>query len=249
MHAVARLKAAMLEASTKPFVARGGHSRRCQACRLPEAYCLCEHRPAMDVRAGFCLLMGDGEAYKPSNTGWLVADMVRDTFAFPWARTTVEPALLALLADPQWMPYVVFPGEFAKGRAVVEAVANECRADASGNTARRPLFILLDGTWTQGRKMFNKSPYLNDFPVLSLEPGDASRYELRRSNRTDHFCTSEVAAMCLALAGEVHAAQVLDAYLDVFSEHYLHAKRNMRMPEGLAAHEHLKTLLALPATP
>ncbi len=242
MHSVARLKASLLKVSTKPFVARGGHSSRCDACRLPLAHCLCEHKPAMDVRAGFCLLMGDGEAYKPSNTGWLVADMVQDTFAFPWARTTVDPALLDLLADPQWQPYVVFPGEFSKGRSVVETVAEECRAGASGNTARRPLFILLDGTWTQARKMFNKSPYLNAFPVLSLQPGDASRYALRRSNRTDHFCTSEVAAMCLALAGEMRAAQVLDAYLDVFSEHYLLAKRNMRLPEHLAVHDHLKAL-------
>jgi DTW domain-containing protein YfiP len=54
--------------------------------------------------------MGDIEALKPSNTGWLVADVLADTYAFGWARTETDPALLALLADPQWQPYVVFPG-------------------------------------------------------------------------------------------------------------------------------------------
>jgi DTW domain-containing protein YfiP len=31
----------------------------------------------------------------------------------------VDPALLALLADPQWQPYVVFPGEFVAPERVV----------------------------------------------------------------------------------------------------------------------------------
>ena len=30
-----------------------------------------------------------------------------------------------------------------------------------------PLFIMLDGTWAEARKMFRKSPYLNQFPVFS----------------------------------------------------------------------------------
>jgi hypothetical protein len=62
---------------------------------------------------------GDIEPLKPSNTGWLIADVVADTFAFGWARTEVDPALLALLADPQWQPYVVFPGEFVAPERVV----------------------------------------------------------------------------------------------------------------------------------
>ena len=45
--------------------------------------------------------------------------------------------------------------------------------------------------------MFRKSPYLNHLPVLSLQPEQLSRYHLRRSTRMDHFCTSEVGALCL----------------------------------------------------
>jgi len=53
--------------------------------------------------------------------------------------------------------------------------------------------------------MFRKSPYLDRFPVLSLQPEQISRYRLRRSRREDHFCTSEVGALCLELAGEIPA--------------------------------------------
>ena len=60
--------------------------------------------------------------------------------------------------------------------------------------------------------------------MLSLQPDHATQYRLRRSGRDDHFCTSEVAALCLRLAGESAVASTLDAYLDVFTHHYLRAK-------------------------
>ena len=119
-HAVARLRAARLARSAKPFLARGGpRGERCAGCRLVPSHCLCALRPAVPTRAGVCLIMADIEPLKPSNTGWLIADVVTDTFAFGWARTEVDPALVALLADPQWQPYVVFPGEFVAAERVV----------------------------------------------------------------------------------------------------------------------------------
>jgi DTW domain-containing protein YfiP len=181
--------------------------------------------------------MADIEALKPSNTGWLVADMVPDTFAFGWARTEVDPALTTLLADPQWQPYLVFPGEFVDAARVVTEVQ-----PGEGNTSKRALFVLLDATWPEARKMFRKSPYLDKLPVLSLQSEQLSSYKLRRSQRDEHFCTSEVAALCLALAGEAHAAETLAAYLDVFTDHYLKAKQQQPVDADDAAHQRLRAL-------
>ena len=90
--------------------------------------------------------------------------------------------------------------------------------------------------------MFRKSPYLDSLPVLSLQAETLSRYRLRRSKRGDHFCTSEVAALCLALAGDTLAAQTLDAYLDVFTTHYLQAKNQLPLDWQDAAHQRLRGL-------
>lgn len=229
-HAVARLRAQRLARSVKPFMARGGiKGERCPGCRLVPSHCMCCVRPAVHTRAGVCLLMADTEPLKPSNTGWLIADVVPDTFAFGWARTEVDPALLALLADPQWQPLVVFPGEFVAPERMARSVP-------AHGTGKRPLFILLDATWPEARKMFRKSPYLNDFPVLSLNPEQVSRYVLRRSRRQDHFCTSEVAALCLEMAGEALVANTLQAYLEVFTHHYLQAKHQQPPDWGGQAH-------------
>jgi DTW domain-containing protein len=240
-HAVNRLRSARLARSSKPFLARGGpRGERCAGCRLLPSHCLCALRPAVPVRAGVCLIMADIEPLKPSNTGWLIADVVAGTSAFGWARTSADPALLALLADPQWQPYLVFPGEFvAAGRVVTELLPIETQDTGNG---KRPLFVLLDATWPEARKMFRKSPYLDHLPVLSLQSEQLSNYRLRRAQRDNHFCTSEVAALCLALAGETHAAQTLEAYLDVFTTHYLNAKQQLPVDLDDAAHQRLRRL-------
>ena len=234
-HAVSLLRAERLARSTKPFMARGGFKReRCEGCRLVGSHCLCALRPSVQARAGVCLLMADIEPLKPSNTGWLVADVVADTFAFGWSRVETDPALLALLSDPQWQPYVVFPGEYAAPERVVRGVHEE--------TGKRPLFILLDGTWAEARKIFGRSRYLDRLPVLSLELEQVSQYKLRRSRRDDHFCTSEVAALCFELAGEPRVAQTLSAWLDVFTHHYLEAKNQRPIAWDGAAHLRLREL-------
>jgi DTW domain-containing protein YfiP len=234
LNAVKRLRDARMAISGKPFVARGSRAPRCPHCRVIPAYCLCALRPDVSTRAGVCLVMSDIEPLKPTNTGWLIADVVSDTFAFSWARTVVDPALLALLADPQWAPVVVFPAEFVEPERVVTT--------APVSAGKRPLFILLDATWPEACKMLRKSPYLDHIPVLTLQSDQLSRYRIRRSRRDNHLCTSEVGALCLAMAGEQHAADTLEAYLDVFTNHYLNAKLALPLDFDDAAHQRLQAI-------
>ena len=176
------------------------------------------------------------EPLKPTNTGRLIADCITDTYAFVWSRTSVAPELLELLADPQWQPYVVFPAEYAQnGQPVVS------RIEPQGG--KRPLLIILDATWTQARKMFRKSPWLDGLPVLSLQTEQLSRYRLRRSTREEHLCTVEVATACLGLAGEDATANLLNDYFDVFTDAYLASRGNWgvtaSLPSRLRLAEHL----------
>lgn len=236
-HAVSRLRDQRLARSQKPFLARGALLVRCLRCRVSEAYCMCAWQPQVSANSAVCLLMYDAEPLKPTNTGWLIADVVPDTLAFSWSRTEVDPNILAVLADPQWQPYVVFPEEYIPAERVVHSVPN-AELQAAG---KRPLFIVLDGTWTEARKMFRKSAYLADLPVLSLQPKDISSYRLRRSTRDDHLCTAEVTALCLHLADDTEAATALETWFARFSRHYLAGRK----PPSVAEKEALRNGTAL----
>ena len=232
-HAVSRLRDQRLARSKKPFLARGAYLIRCERCRVGIRYCMCAWQPKETAQSAVCLLMYDAEPLKPTNTGWLIADVVPDTFAFSWSRTEVDKNILALLADPQWQPYVVFPGEYVPAERVVHDI-DGAKLKSAG---KRPLFIILDGTWTEARKMFRKSAYLVDLPVLSLQPDDISRYRLRRSTREEHLCTAEVAALCLHLADDTAAALALEKWFARFSRHYLAGRKPPSVAEQQALQE------------
>lgn len=215
-NAVLRLRAARLARATRPFLARGNRTRRCQRCLLPEKNCLCATLSPQQARSRFCLVMFDSEPMKPSNTGRLIADILPDTLAFGWSRTEPDPALLAAVRDPQYQPMVVFPATYAdEGRPVLNS------PPLSG---KPPLFIVLDGTWTEARKMFRKSPWLDALPVMSLNLTRPSNYQLRVAHAAGQHCTAEVAAELLLQAGDTSAGEALFQHFDLFRQRYLAGK-------------------------
>ena len=215
-NAVLRLRAERLARATRPFLARGNRTIRCQRCLLPQKNCLCATISPQPARSRFCLVMFDTEPMKPSNTGRLIADILPDTKAFGWSRTEPDPALLAAVQNPDVQPMVVFPESYADaGRPIL---------NAPPLTGKPPLFIMLDGTWTEARKMFRKSPWLDGLPVMSLTLTTPSNYTLREAHGAGQHCTAEVAAELLAQAGDNAAAQALADHFNLFRQRYLAGK-------------------------
>ena len=223
---VTRLRREQLAKSTREFLARGGRVARCDTCLLAQAHCICDQRPVVnkELPLAFLFLMYQGEVYKPSNTGRLIADVIADNHAFQWQRTVHEPALLALLKDPQYQPVVVFPHEYADERLCIHS-PTELPQVASGE--KKPLFVMLDGTWREARKMF-RSPHLNDLPVLGIQPTTISQYQLREAFHEHQLCTAEVGIEVIRLAGEDAVADELARYFTVFRRNYLAGKANIR---------------------
>jgi len=216
MHAVQRLFQYRRSISTKPFRARGYNVIRCENCRIAEKHCICQYKPQCHSQAAFLLLMWDDEVLKPSNTGRLIADLITDTHAFIWKRTEVDEALLSLINDPKYQPFVVFPADYANENQQVVHQVTDIKPPA-----KQPLFILLDGSWREAKKMFRKSPYLEKFPVLSINlDAQNERYRLRKANGDDRLATAEVAAHVLRSYGEEDNGNLLDLWFDTFSQQY-----------------------------
>lgn len=225
IHALHRLYQQRRRQCTRPFLARGGRIERCINCMLLPYLCICSIKKTVPTNSAFLLLMYDDEILKPSNTGRLIADLIPDTFAFIWSRTQPEAQLLALLKEPHWQPIVIFPAEYAAPqRALVQA--------STLIESKRPLFILLDASWAQAKKMFRKSPYLDNFPVLSFSPESISRYLVRKAVKSNQLATAEVAGRALEFIGEIDNSEVMDLLFETFKENYMLGKERKQLPDN-----------------
>lgn len=212
----------------KPFTARGSYVVRCDECQLPQLNCLCPYRVETDARVRFWLITHRLERYKPTNTGRLIKDCLPHTEIFGWARTEPDPRLLQRLDDPRFAPFLIFPDDQDDYAARVTDYQDP-------GEHRIPVFIILDGTWRQARKMFRHSPYLDRLPIVSLHTERTTRYRLRTPASAQHLCTAEVAAELLRMSGDGNAAEVLDDYFDSFNQSYAASRRHERLESPSAA--------------
>ncbi|WP_369433877.1 tRNA-uridine aminocarboxypropyltransferase [Psychromonas sp. MME1] len=235
IHALHKLYQQRHSRCTRPFLARGGRIERCVHCMLLPYLCICSIKKTVPTNSAFLLLMYDDEILKPSNTGRLIADLIPDTFAFIWSRTEPDPKLLALLKDPCWQPIIIFPAEYSEQRLLKQMPLL--------TKGQRPLFILLDASWAQAKKMFRKSPYLDPFPVLSFSPESISRYLVRKAVKDNQLATAEVAGRVLEYIGETENAQTMDLLFETFKENYLLGKARKPLPENATQFALQKQLL------
>lgn len=220
----------------REFKARGSFVERCDGCRLPVLNCLCPYRVTATSDAQVWLLTHPLEHNKPTNTGRLIADVLPSSESFSWHRTAPDERLLALLANRRYVPFVVFPDDQPdyQHRVVDERAVISAKQDGF-----IPVFILIDGTWRQARRIFRKSPYLDGLPVLPLHTDRLTRYRLRKPASASHLCTAEVAAELLRKTGDIGAADILDDYFDAFNDSYAASRFYHKIENPTAAMQRL----------
>ncbi|CAM3865217.1 tRNA-uridine aminocarboxypropyltransferase [Parendozoicomonas haliclonae] len=210
----------------RPFLAKGAKISRCTVCLMPAAACICDVTPQLDVPASFWLLMHHNEQYKPTNTGRLLLNSVGGGRTI-WQRPEPDFRLLHLLARKDRYPVLVYP----QAMAPLNPIVDQATVQQAQSEGREPVFILLDSTWQQSRKMYNHSSYLHNLPVLGINPDTPSRYRLRRAQKENHLCTAEVGAECLRWLGLNDAAGFVSDYFDVFNDRYLAARQSIPCPD------------------
>ncbi|ANN25139.1 TPA: DTW domain-containing protein [Vibrio vulnificus] len=183
----------------------------CPQCGL-RYQCLCDQFPSLQSEVALVLLMHPNEVERETNTGKLLHWCRLPARQFVWQRTAPPQALLDLLSDAQFMPVVLYPSE--------QSIALSQVKERAQQTQRQPLFIILDATWQEARKMLNKSEWLKALPQLALHGDSASNYQLRRNQQQGNLCTLEIAAELVKQLGEAHNAtsmtELLRDYLAAF---------------------------------
>ena len=129
-----------------------------------------------------------------------------------WSRVEPDEELLNLAA--QGLLALLYPGDGSDELSDLMsslAAKEDCDADVQG-------VVVLDGTWQEARKIFNKSPYSHNLPRIALQVNRAPRYNLRRNQLEQGLCTAECVAHLLQALGQESEAERLNNKLVSFIE-------------------------------
>lgn len=183
----------------------------CPKCQL-KYQCICSHLPKCTSPAHIALLMHENEQDRETNTGRWLLKGVTPSSCHIWQRTEPCPRLVELIQDPANQAYILFPSQ--------ESISVERAHMESKKRDKTSVFIVLDGTWQEAKKMLRRSAWLKEIPTTHITPQQASNYQLRRNQDKGHLCTIEVGCELLASLGHQQGSDNLRHFFDHYMQVY-----------------------------
>jgi len=162
----------------------------CERCRRPRTACYCAHIVPIETETKLVLLQHPRERYVAIGTAHMASlCLVRSELhvGIDWS---ASPALARALADPERPPILLYPGEGA-----VDIVKAPPRGPVT--------LVVVDGTWTQTKKIVRDNPILARLPRYAFVPPRPSEYRIRREPDEASVATIEALGHALrALEGD-----------------------------------------------
>lgn len=193
----------------------------CAQCLRPEAQCLCAYLPRLESRWQVLILRHSSEAKHALNTARLAVLGLKQCRLMDGE---VFAQLPALLAEPGWQNWLLFPD--ASAQLVEQGVASE-----AGQQQR---LIVLDGSWRKAKRLLHCNPCLAALPRLSFATPPPSRYRLRKVPAAEALSTIEAITYALEQL-EGHSFQQLLAPFEALIEQQISAMGSERYQADFAA--------------
>ena len=167
-------------------------SQRCPQCYLPAHVCLCAEITQVDCGIEVIVLRHTLERKRNSNTGRLVGAALASARLLDYGVPNA-PLDTAVLAGP--------------GTALLYPRPSAVDAPPPSR------IILLDGSWSQARRMAQRIPQLRGMPSLSLPAPSRLLPRMREGKSPEQMSTAESAIAALRVLGEDAAANHLESLL------------------------------------
>jgi len=163
----------------------------CTVCERPESVCLCEYipNPTIKTRIKIILLQHPNEEKRQIRTGRLLqlglhpscCQVIRSR-KFPGQDKTLEEVLKSTST------VLLYPGNNSR----------ELKESSDGDVNIETVLIL-DGTWDQAKKMYQRNPVLQQIQKIKLNLSTVSEYSVRTQPNESCLSTLESAAHTIAI--------------------------------------------------
>ncbi len=202
----------------------------CLKCLRPKESCYCGSIRPVDTGIKFVFLMHPKEAKRQrTGTGRLAALSLPGSEILIGVDFTRNERLNRLIADPQYYPVLLYPGDDAW------TAGTEGFKAAAGN--RQLLVLIVDSTWACSRKILKLSPNVLSLPKLSFSGAYRSIYTFKHEPK--EYCVSTIES-CYYLIRELQQAGMAEKHadpeplMDVFKKliQFQLTKENERIASG-----------------
>jgi DTW domain-containing protein YfiP len=153
---------------------------RCARCNLASHLCLCAEIPQVETRTRFLLLQHLVEIGKKSNTGRVAALALTNASLLTYGAPG-ESLDTAQLSEPG--TWLLFPDG----------------PPAPPDAPAPRQVVVLDGNWSQARRMTQRLPALRTLPRLVLPPPEPGLLRLREPSHPSGMSTLDAIARAVAV--------------------------------------------------
>jgi DTW domain-containing protein len=208
---------AMAEDETRP-------REVCLVCRRPRVVCFCAELPRLPTRTRILILQHPRERRVGIGTGRMAHLALPGSVLRVDVDFSADPVVREILADGE--VFVLFPG---RGARPASALPRD----------RAVTLVVLDGTWSQARKLLRVNPALAALPRMALTPRGPSQYQIRRQPADVCLSTIEGLAEALDLLEPERGpfTPLLDPFLAMVA-------RQQRYQADRASHRHHAAIAA-----
>jgi len=150
----------------------------------------------------FYLLTHSRELNRATNTGQLAIDCFgTQVERIIWDRVNPNRTLLELIGNNEI------------------ALLHPDGLRSSNSIKKYDNYLIIDSTWQEANKIFNRSTYLKDADKISFNGDKKSTYLLRRNQPIGGLCTAECIIQLLITHGEIEKASRLQNKFSEFNHH------------------------------
>jgi DTW domain-containing protein YfiP len=180
LHDYQRLKQTRLAAEIPP-------RELCYACWRPKNFCYCGKILKASLEIHFAILIHPLEEKRPIATGRMAHLCLENSFFLEGDDFSDHSEVNALISDPKYFPVVLYPGADSMDLSVLPK-ADRHKIFPPG---KKPLILVIDGTWNTAKRTMNKSENLKKLPWIRFTPDAPSRIRVRQQPEKHCYTTIE----------------------------------------------------------
>ena len=166
----------------------------CLTCQRPLNACICAFIDNINNKTPVLVLQHPSEVQQSKGTVALLQRSLNSCQVIVGEDFSDNVELNRLLQHYQAL--LLYPSEKSQVITLTDS-HNHSPLSTSRCHEKSQLLIIIDGTWQQARKIYNKSPYLQKFKHYEIQ-GVESAYSKRRNQKNIGLCTAEVTIHLLA---------------------------------------------------